>query len=243
MPTVLITGANRGIGLEFVRQYAAEGWNGIACCRNLQKADQLQALAKAHKNIRIEALDVTDTKSIAALAAKLKDTPIDLLINNAGIYSGSGGDGSHFSSNNRDPSQTFGSLDAESWGRVLRTNAIAPLMVAQALMPSLTKSKNAKIVMITSRMGSIANAEEGDIAYRSSKAALNAAMHNIAMSLQSKSITVVAVHPGWVKTDMGGAYADMTPEQSVSALRKLIAELTLKQTGQFLRYNGESVPW
>jgi NAD(P)-dependent dehydrogenase (short-subunit alcohol dehydrogenase family) len=242
MPTLLITGANRGLGFEFTRQYAADGWDVIACCRQPLKADKLQALAKANKKICIEKLDISNPETLTELAGKVNDAALDLLINNAGIFSGIGSS-DHFSDAKDHVSQAFGTLDAKAWNRVLRTNAIAPIMVTQALVPSLTKGQGAKIIMITSGMGSIANAEEGDIAYRSSKAALNAAMHNIAITLKPKNITVAALHPGWVKTDMGGAQADLTPEQSVAAMRKTIAGLTLKQTGQLLRNSGESIPW
>jgi NAD(P)-dependent dehydrogenase (short-subunit alcohol dehydrogenase family) len=234
MSSVLITGASRGLGLEFTRQYAADGWDVIACCREPKKADKLQALAKDNKKIRIEPLDVSDFSAPAKLAEKLKGITLDILINNAGIYSGT--DAKH------DDSQTFGTLNAEAWNTVLRTNTIAPIMVTQAFAPLMAK-KGAKIIMISSGMGSIEQAGEGVIAYRTSKAALNAAMHNIAMTLRPQHITVISFHPGWVKTDMGGSGADITPEQSVSGMRKTIVSLTEKQSGQFLRYSGEIIPW
>ena len=234
MPILLVTGASRGLGLEFTRQYAAEGWDVIACCRSPQKAKELQALAKENKKIRIETLDVSDFTAPAKLAEKLKDTSIDVLINNAGVYSGTNA--------KHDDSQTFGTMNAEAWSTVLRTNTIAPIMVTQALTPLMSK-KGAKIVMISSGMGSIENAGEGVIAYRTSKAALNAAMRSIAMTLRAQHVSVISFHPGWVKTDMGGSGADITPEQSVSGMRKVIGGLTEKQSGGFYRYSGEVIPW
>lgn len=241
MPTLLITGASRGIGLEFTRQYAAGGWAVIACCRNPMKADKLKALAAVHKNMRIEALDVTDPKAIEALAEKLKGTAIDLLINNAGIFSGSG---YTFSSGvKEDKSQDFGSIDGEAWSRVFATNSIAPILVIQAFTPHLAKGQDRKAVNITSKMGSIELMGSGYIAYCTSKAALNAAMRNIAANLKAQNIAVANLHPGWVKTDMGGAGAPVDPEDSVAGLRKVIAGLSLKNTGEFFGYDGKTIPW
>jgi len=240
MPSVFITGASRGIGLEFARQYAGAGWDVIAGCRTPAKANMLQALAAKHKNIRIEPLDVTDAKSIATLAAKLKDTAVDLLINNAGIFSGARG---ATSAEHGDESQEFGSIDAENWDRVLRTNTIAPIMVTQALAACVARGKQRKIAMITSKMGSIAEMGDGYIAYRSSKAALNAAMVTIAHDLKAQGIAVINLHPGWVKTDMGGEGAQITPDISVRGMRKVIDGLALKDTGKFFGYDGKIIAW
>jgi len=243
MQTILITGANRGLGLEFVRQYAADNDKVIAGCRQPEKADTLKELAKKYPNIQPEVLDVSDQSSIKRLADKLRDTAIDTLINNAGIFSGTGRDGSHFMEDGEDKSQSFGSLDPIAWGKVLQVNAIAPLMVTEAFIPNILKSKTRKIIMITSQMGSINNTQPGDIAYRSSKAALNASMRNIALELKDQGVTIISVHPGWVKTDMGGSRAHLTPETSVTGIRKVIAEMTLKETAQFLSYDGKVIPW
>lgn len=240
MPIVLITGANRGIGLEFVRQYAADKWNVIACCRAPADATELQTLAKTNSSVRIEALDVADDKSIAELASKLKDTPIDLLVNNAGVYSGAG---SKISSNMRDKSQEFGSIDSESWMKVLRTNMIAPIMMAQAFTPHLAKGAGKQIVNITSQMGSMTEMGAGSIAYRSSKAGLNGAMRVVMHDLLNRGLSIVNFHPGWVQTDMGGKNAHLTPEQSVTHLRQTIATLKPEDTGQFLNYDGHIIPW
>jgi len=232
MPTLLITGANRGLGLEFAKQYAADGWHVIATCRNPDQADALKSIA----NIRIEKLDVGDDASLDALAEKLKGSAIDLLINNAGIYSGTNGDLGN------DASQNLGSIDSEGWMKVLRINTIAPIKTIEALLP-LLQGPDKKIVNITSRMGSLAEMGTGSIAYRSSKTALNAAMRVIAHDMQHKGITIVNMHPGWIQTDMGGARANLTPEQSVSTMRQTIARLTMAQTGQFLNYDGQKIEW
>ncbi len=241
MPTVLITGANRGLGLEFVGQYARDGWAVIACCRAPEKAEALQALAKTYTAIRIEALDVADDKSIAALAAKLDSMVLDVLINNAGILSGeltsSWGD-------NNDAGQIFGSLNAPAWEKVLRVNSIAPVLLSQALLPHIKKGKQRKIVMISSEAGSITNmSQAGHLAYRTSKAALNTAMRNMAFTLDTEGVIVASLHPGWVQTDMGGKQGHLTPEQSVSGLRQIIAALKQENSGQFLGHTGQIIPW
>ncbi|MFA5041663.1 MAG: SDR family oxidoreductase [Bdellovibrionales bacterium] len=241
MPTVLVTGANRGLGFEFTRQYAAEGWTVIACCRTPSKADALQSLAKANSSVRIEKLDVDDDKNILALAKKLETVAIDVLINCAGIFSGAG---PNVPSTSGDETQRFGSLDSAAWIKVLRTNTIGPVMVAQAFQNHLMKGKGHKLIMISSSMGSIERMDsEGDIAYRTSKAALNAAARNISLSLLDKDITVVCLHPGWVRTDMGGEGADLTPEDSVSSMRRTIAGLKPQDTGHFFTYDVQVLPW
>ncbi len=239
--TVLITGASRGLGLEFVRQYAADGANVIACCRAPSSAEALQALAKANPLIVIEKLNVTDDANISALAEKLKDTAIDLLINCAGIYSGAG---PHVSAESDDKTQSLGSINSAHWMKVLRTNTIAPIMVAEAFQKNLSRKAGSKLIMISSRMGSIDHiSREGDIAYRSSKAALNAAMKSVSISLKNQKSIVACLHPGWVKTDMGGKGADLTPKQSVTQMRGVISSLKQENSGQFLNFNGQNIPW
>ena len=239
MPTLLITGANRGLGLEFVRQYAGDTWNVIAACREPSKANELQALAKANPSIRIEQLDVANDASVAALAAKLNDVSIDLLINNAGIYSGATREGV----DSDDDSQSFGVVDADAWAKVLRINTIAPIMVTQAFAPHVAKSQQKKIVNITSRMGSIGETSGGYLAYRSSKAALNAAMRSILNDLTQQGIATLNLHPGWVQTDMGGTSAPLKPADSIAGMRRVIDALELKNSGQFLSYDGKTIQW
>ncbi|MFA4994016.1 MAG: SDR family oxidoreductase [Bdellovibrionales bacterium] len=239
--TVFITGANRGLGFEFVRQYAADQWNVVACCRAPDKAQALQDLAKDNPAIVIEKLDVTDDKNIAALATKLKDTAIDLLINCAGIISGAQ---ALVTAESDDKSQKFGSLDSAAWMKVLRINTIAPIMVSEAFQNNLSKKAGSKLIMISSRMGSIERiSREGFIAYRSSKAALNSAMKSVSFSLKNQKTIVACFHPGWVRTDMGGKSAEFSPEESVAGMKRVITDLTHENSGQFINYDGQSISW
>lgn len=241
MPTVLITGSSRGLGFEFARQYATDGFHVIATCRTPDEADDLQKLARQHPNLQIEALNVADASSIAALAEKLKETPVDILINNAGIVAG---DEEPVWINPDKNNQQFGNIDATEWDRVLRVNTIAPVMMTQAFLSHLKKSKNPKVIMLSSRCGSISNnIYPKYVAYSTSKAALNMAMRNIATTIKGDNIIVISINPGFVKTYMGGEKADISPDTSVSGIRQVIANLTIEQTGQFLRYTGETVPW
>lgn len=239
--TILVTGASRGLGLEFVSQYAAEGGAVIACCREPQKAEALKTLAKTNPSVTIEMLDVTDDKDIAVLSSKLKGKVIDILINCAGVFSGAN---PRATAQDADPAQSFGSIDSEGWMRTFRTNAVAPVMVAQAFRKNLSLAENGKLIMISSRMGSIQHIKrEGDIAYRSSKAALNAAAKSLSFSLKDEKTLIACFHPGWVRTDMGGPTADLSPEQSVSGMRHTIALLTREKSGRFFTYDGQEIPW
>jgi NAD(P)-dependent dehydrogenase (short-subunit alcohol dehydrogenase family) len=223
MPTVLITGANRGIGLELARQYAEAGWRVHACARKPAKASALKALAG---DIRLHKLDVTNGRQIAALARALKGETLDLLVNNAGV----GG--------------TDEATDPEPWLEVFRVNSIAPVRMLEACLPHLERSKHARVLNLTSRLGSIAdNSSGGSYAYRSSKAALNAAMKSLAIDLEPKRIIVILMHPGWVQTDMGGAGAPITPQTSVAGLRRVIAEVNPSDSGGFFNYDGKPIPW
>jgi NAD(P)-dependent dehydrogenase (short-subunit alcohol dehydrogenase family) len=239
MPTVLVTGANRGIGFAFARRYAALGWEVVAACRKPGEAEALKELARESGKVRIEALDVTEGASIVSLAKRLSGVALDVLINGAGIYSGCAG----MDAATADASQTFGSIDAAAWERVLRTNTIAPAMVTQALLPPILRGGAKKIVMISSMMGSIARQTSGAIAYRTSKAALNMAMRNIAEALRARGVTVVSFHPGWVKTDMGGPGADIAADESAAGMVQIIEGLTLQQSGSFIGYDGRTWPW
>ncbi|MDO9268870.1 MAG: SDR family oxidoreductase [Methylobacter sp.] len=231
MATVLITGANRGLGLEFCRQYAAEGWNVIACCRNPDDAFDLNNLAGHHPDIQLETLDVSEFGQIDALSRKLAGLSIDVLINNAGIY----GD-----NKNND----FGHLDYQAWTKSLLINTLTPVKMAETFLPQITKSDKKLIVNISSLMGSIADNESGgSILYRSSKAALNAAMKSLAIGLKDQSVGVLIFHPGWVKTDMGGPNALINAEQSVSGMRVLIDNFSLDESGCFIKYDGTPLPW
>jgi len=230
MPTVLVTGANRGLGLEFTRQYAANGWAVHACCRAPGKAKDLKVVAAANDKVMVHGVDVGDEASVRALGEALESRAIDVLINNAGAY---GGD-----------RQAFGKVEAEQWSPTLRTNALGPLMVTEELIDNLARGANKVIACVTSKMGSMAdNTSGGAYIYRASKAALNAVVVSMAHDLKGRGITVLAFHPGWVKTDMGGRNAPVTPADSIAGMRRLIARAKPADSGKFLNYDGAPVPW
>ena len=231
MPSALITGANRGLGLEFARQYLADGWRVYATCRHPGSASELQHLAEAsdHK-LRIIAVDVTDSASVKAAAAELDGQAIDLLLNNAGVGGARG--------------QTVGNIDYAAWAKVLDVNTMGPLRVAEAFVDHVARSERKLIVTLTSGMGSIAdNTSGGAFAYRSSKAAVNMVMRSRAIDLAPRGITCVVLNPGWVLTDMGGPHATMTPAESVTRLRRLIETLGPAQSGRFFNHDGREYPW
>ena len=229
--TVLITGANRGLGLEFTRQYAESGWRVIAACRQPAHAHELIVLAEMYQDVQIEALDVADFAHIDALSALLAEDTIDVLLNNAGVYGDSAEHG-------------FGSLDYQAWANTLAVNTLAPVKMAEAFLPQLERSQKKLLVAVSSLMGSMAdNTSGGSLLYRSSKAGLNAAMKSLALDLRPKSIGVLILHPGWVRTDMGGGKAPLGVEESVSGMVQQIKQFMLEQTGQFIRYDGSVAPW
>ncbi|WP_020483154.1 SDR family oxidoreductase [Methylomonas sp. MK1] len=231
MQTVLITGANRGLGLEFCRQYAAADYKVIAACRNPGKAEQLAALAQQYPHIQIETLDVADFNQIDALASKLSDCKIDVLLNNAGVYGDQAGRG-------------FGQLDYQIWASVLAVNVMAPLKLAEAFLPQVQRSDKRLIVTLSSLMGSMTdNTSGGSILYRSSKAGLNAALKSLSIDLRSAAVGVLILHPGWVRTDMGGPNGLIDAEESVSGMRKVIDNFSLADTGRFVKYDGSALPW
>jgi len=227
MPSVFITGANRGIGLEFVRQYATDGWRVFAVCRDPSRADDLRAIKG---DIHIETLDVGDFDAIEDLAQNLASEAIDVLINNAGIY-GAG-------------PQNLKSLNPEVWIETLCINCMAPIYVSRAFVENVARSAQKIMVAITSKMGSIDdNTSGGAYIYRSSKAALNAAVKSLAIDLAPRGITAAVIHPGWVQTDMGGGGAPTSVERSVSGMRKMIGRFGLKDAGRFWSYDGKEIPW
>ena len=225
---VLITGANRGLGLEFTKQYAADGWRVLACCRHPQSALDLQALAAAYSNVKIYALDVADFAQIDALAVQLKDESIDVLINNAGVY----------------PASSFGDTNYDDWANGFKVNSMAPLKMAEAFVQHITRSQLKKIATLSSKMGSIDDNSSGEsYSYRSSKCAVNMVMKSVSIDLKPYGISVVTLHPGWVQTDMGGSNAMINAQTSVTGLRKVIEGLSLNTTGQFIAYDGQTIPW
>lgn len=222
--TVLITGANRGIGLEYARQFEAKGYTVIGTARQPDEATELKALG-----VRVEALDVTDAASVAALAKRLDGVPIDVLINNAGI--GDRGDTDVLAT------------DLELFERTLAVNTIGPLRVTQALLPNLSAGTRKHIVNMSSRLGSIALNNGKFPAYRASKAALNQVSRSLSIDLGKQGFVVVAVHPGWVRTEMGGAEAPLLPDESVRGLLALIERLAASDNGRFYDYLGAEIPW
>jgi NAD(P)-dependent dehydrogenase (short-subunit alcohol dehydrogenase family) len=216
MPTVLITGANRGIGLEFARQYAADGWDVIATARH--SSPELDALG-----VTVKPLDLSNADAVAAFTV---EQSLDLFIANAGTSQ---------------PKATQGPDNARGWQAMMMVNAIAPYQLGKGLLARM--AEGGKMIAISSGMGSIGDNGGGWVPYRTSKAALNMAWSSLALEGRSRGIACVLFSPGWVKTDMGGAGAEITAEDSVSSMRALIDRLTIEQTGRFLRRDGSELPW
>jgi NAD(P)-dependent dehydrogenase (short-subunit alcohol dehydrogenase family) len=235
MPTVLITGANRGIGLELVRQYVHAGWRVVGGCRDPRAATDLQALV-AQGDLRVQALDVVSGESVRAARKALADEPVDVLINNAGVF----GPKPEAES---DPGQSFGTVRYEAFDEVLRINTLAPLRVTEAFVDAVAASEQRKIVTISSGLGSIADTTGGYLAYRASKAAVNMLMASLAVELRPRGICVSMLCPGWVRTRMGGSDAPLSPEVSVRGIRARIAELDANNTGEFRLYDGTRLRW
>jgi NAD(P)-dependent dehydrogenase (short-subunit alcohol dehydrogenase family) len=236
MKTTLITGANRGLGLEMVRQYRAHGWHILATCRNPETSETLQRMAhESAGTIEIEALDVTHPEEIARLGDRWKNRSIDILINNAGIYGDRLGAG---------PSMDLGRIDYSLWALTLAVNTMAPLAMTETFLQAIARSNQKKIVTITSRMGSIGdNAKGGAYLYRSSKAAVNAVTKSLSIDLASQGIIAVVLHPGWVRTDMGGTTAPLTAETSVREMLEVIDKLEVADSGRFFLHDGTELPW
>lgn len=227
MPTVLITGANRGLGLQYVRSYAADGWRVLATCRDPGDATDLSAIIG---DVQIYPLDVTEHGQIQALAKALRKETIDLLLSNAGIYG-------------QRPSK-LGGIDFDAWHDVITVNAMAPLKLCECFRSHVAASDMKKIAIMSSRMGSIGDNDSGaSYVYRSSKAALNAVMKSLSVDLEPRGIAVVILHPGWVRTDMGGPSGLINASESVSGLRQVIADLSMSNTGRFYNYDGSEIPW
>jgi NAD(P)-dependent dehydrogenase (short-subunit alcohol dehydrogenase family) len=225
--TVLVTGANRGIGLELAKQFLAGGYDVIGTARAPAEATELRA-----SGARVVALDVTDATSVAALVESLQGTAIDILVNNAGIFPRTG---------------TMGSIATITFDEIeqtLETNTIGPMRVTQALLPNLRAGKRKLIVSISSRLGSIEFNTNGNYyGYRESKAALNVFMRSLAMELKSDGFTCVAMSPGWVRTDMGGPQATLSPEESVKGILAVLESLEPEDSGTFRSYDGAKMPW
>ncbi|HEY8354791.1 MAG TPA: SDR family oxidoreductase [Methylophilaceae bacterium] len=227
--TVLITGANRGLGLEFVRQYAEDGWQVLACCRWPEEAQALRALAERHADlVEVHRLDVADFEEIDALALILQGRPIDVLINNAGVY----------------PQGEFGSIDYEAWAEAFHVNTMAPMKMIEAFVGHVEASRLKKIVTLSSKMGSIDdNTSGGSYIYRSTKTAVNMVMKSLSIDLRPRGIASAILHPGWVRTDMGGPNGLIDAPESVAGLRRVIDGLTVENSGRFIAYDGKEIPW
>jgi NAD(P)-dependent dehydrogenase (short-subunit alcohol dehydrogenase family) len=229
MSSVLVTGANRGIGLALVRNYAADGWRVFATARDLGRPGELQALAKKHPTVSLHALDVADGDAIQALSRDLKGEPIDVLINNAGVY---------------DPSPRFGRTDYDAWMQVFQVNTMAALRMAEAFVDHVARSQRKIMASISSGMGSIAdNSSGGYYAYRTSKSALQMVMRSLAIDLAPRGILAVALNPGWVKTDMGGPGGSLTPDECARRLRAILDKLKQSDSGKFWHHAGKEFPW
>ncbi len=230
MSSIFITGSNRGLGLEWARQYAAEGWRVFATCRHPSAASELRHLAAEYPNLTIHRLDVTAMEDIRAVAWELENEPIDLLISNAGVYLEKG-------------RPEFGCFRYQEWARTFEVNTLGGMRVVEALFENVQRSERRLIVAISSQMGSIADIQSPDsYYYRSSKAALNASMQALSHQLKPLGVGVLILHPGGVKTRMGPRNG-ITPETSVRGMRRVISSFTLKDTGRFIRYDGVELPW
>jgi NAD(P)-dependent dehydrogenase (short-subunit alcohol dehydrogenase family) len=225
--TVLITGANRGLGLEFVKQYAIDNYEVIACARKLNKKDSLHKLQESYKNISIFPLDIQNFTSIDQLAKTLKK-PIDILINNAGVY----------------PDSSIDHIDYDAWLDAFKINTLAAFKMTKAFLPHLKKGDLKKVASLTSKMGSIDdNSGGGEYLYRSSKTALNMVMKSLSIDLKPYDLSLITLHPGWVRTDMGGPNGLIDADESVAGMKRQIDKLSVKTTGQFIAYDGKKIPW
>jgi NAD(P)-dependent dehydrogenase (short-subunit alcohol dehydrogenase family) len=226
--TVLITGANRGIGLKFAEEYLKLGWNVIATCRDPSHASKLNQLAKEFESLDIYPLEVSNTDQIHQLADALKNKPIDVLINNAGIHR----------------SCTLGSIDKQAWLESFAINSIAPYEVTIHLLDNILQGSLKKVISITSKMGSIDdNTSGGSYIYRSSKTALNSIMRSLEHDLGHHGIATLTLHPGWVRTDMGGMGAWINVDESVAGMIKQIEMLNLSNAGRYVDYAGKKINW
>lgn len=228
MLTVLITGANRGIGLGLTQYYLNQGAQVTATYRDKTSSDALLSLCDKYDNLRVLQLDVTDYQAVAALAVQFEH--LDILINNAGYYGPKG--------------YGLGNTDVEEWRKVFEVNTIAPLKLVEAMLPVLQNSTVKKIACLSSKVGSITeNTAGGGYLYRSSKAALNSVVKSLHNDLAAQGFIVLALHPGWVKTRMGGSNALLEIDESVTGLVKVINSATKEQSGGFYNYDGQPLPW
>ena len=230
MATILVTGANRGLGNEFVEQYLNEGNDVIATYRNENSSMDLIEMGDERSNLKLLQLDVSSNKSLNSFAENLGDSPIDIFINNAGVYG--------------PRNSSFGNVDEENWIPAIKVNAIAPLLLTQLIIKNIRSGAEKKLIYITSKMGSIDdNKGGGAYVYRSSKTALNAVVKSLSVDLENEGIVVALIHPGWVKTDMGGPNALIERDTSIRGMTEVISNLDITSTGNFYNYDGSIIPW
>lgn len=228
--SILITGTNRGIGLEFVKHYLKNNEKVIATCRNRNSAKDLLELKNTTSNLSLLELDVSKPNSIDEFTSKIADHPIDTFINNAGVFG--------------PRNIEFGNFNAKEWLDVFKVNTIAPLLITQKILKNLRLGKDKKLVFISSKVGSIEdNTEGGMYIYRTSKTALNQVIKSLSIDLKEENFIVVALHPGWVQTDMGGPNALIDTKTSVKGMTEAIDNLTSKNSGKFYNYDGSAIPW
>jgi NAD(P)-dependent dehydrogenase (short-subunit alcohol dehydrogenase family) len=239
MPTILITGANRGLGLEMARQYAADGWRVLGCARSPERAAELNALAaESSGRVSVHRLDVADHAQVEALAAELHGQPIDVLVNSSGTM------GRESFADKGMAIQRFGETDYDDWAQVMRVNVFGPMKMAEAFVTQVAASEQKKLVTLTSMVGSMTqNTSGGLYAYRSSKAAANMVMKSMSLDLKRHGIIALPLHPGWARTEIGGPRAELDAATSVTGMRKVIAGLTPAQAGHFLQWDGRELPW
>ncbi len=231
MKNALVTGANRGLGLEFTRQLANNGYRVFACARDIKKADALSQLAAMNEHIILETLNVCDFKSIEALSKKLEDEPIDLLVNNAGSSGQKG--------------VTIGHIEKNNFLHVFETNCLGVVKVSEAFLANLSLGTDKQILVVSSRMGSISDNEQGkSYAYRASKAAANAVMKSFAIDVKEQGVHVMLIHPGWVRTDMGGENGLVDATESVSGMLEQLEKHGQSSHAEVLRrFDGGTIPW
>ena len=232
MPSILITGSNRGLGLEWARQFASDDWRVFATCRHPAEAAELHQLAEKYPNLSIHRLDVTRQEEIQSLAADLNSESIDILLNNAGVYLEKFDD------------RLGTGLSYDDWMYTMLVNTLGPMRVAEAFSSHVARSERRLIIAITSHMGSITEiSNPGSYYYRSSKAALNACMKGLSIEMRTHGIGVLMLHPGWVQTRMGGPGAQISTTQSVTGMRNIADKFKPTDSGRFFRYNGTEIPW
>lgn len=232
MPSILITGSNRGLGLEWVRQYLDLEWRVYATCRYPELAEELKQLQRHHPNLSLHQLDITKADHVQRICQELTGGKLDILVNNAGVYY------------ERWAKDKLGFIDYSAWQETFNVNTLGAVRLTEALRTNLSKSEKRLVVTITSHMGSIEEiGSANDYAYRSSKAALNTVMKSLVYELAEYGIGILLVHPGWVRTRMGGSTAPLSTKESVNKIRKLVDKFTQVDSGRFYRYDGVIIPW